>query len=197
MKKILVIFLIPFLFGCEKYDLPTNPQSQLNGRWDVVKIKVVIDKVNFNSHVTVLSETEAAVTNFYVKRVLNDTSLLLGQDIINTSVDRRFDINKTTWDFQNYQLRIYENNQNVVKGSSNDNYIFADFPCKYCTKQTIMEWDYLGVKTRYTFTTDTYGAMPANELILTSQTFYTNITLGSNVYDKAIESHLEITLHKK
>jgi len=39
--------------------------------------------------------------------------------------------------------------------------------------------------------------MPANKLVLTSQTFYTNITLGSNVYDKAIVSHLEITLHRK
>jgi len=197
MKKILVIFIIPFLFGCEKYELPTNPQSQLNGRWDVVKIKVVIDKVNFNSHVTVLSETEAAVTNFYIKRVLNDTTLLLGQDFNNTSVDRRFDIDKTTWSFENYQLRIYENNQNVVKGSSMDNYIFANFPCNYCKERAVLEWDYLGNKTRYTFDTDTYGAMPANKLVLTSQTFYTNITLGSNVYDKAIVSHLEITLHRK
>ena len=193
MKKILVIFLIPFLFGCEKYELPTNPQSQLNGRWDVVKIKVVIDKVNFSSHVTVLSETEAAVTNFYVKRVLNDTTLLLGQDFNATSVDRRFDINKTTWSFENNQLRIYENNQNVV----NDGYIFVDFPCTYCTKNTVMQWDYIGGKTRYTFSTDSYGSMPANELLLTSQSFYTNIKLGSNVYDKAIESHLEITLHRK
>jgi len=197
MKKILVIFLIPFLFGCEKYELPTNPQSQLNGRWDVVKIKVVIDKVNFNSHVTVLSETEAAVTNFYIKRILNDSTLLLGQDFNNTSVDRRFDLDKTTWSFENYQLRIYENNQNVVKGTSIDNYIFVKFPCNYCKENTVLEWDYLGNKTRYTFETDTYGAMPANKLVLTSQTFYTNIKLGSNEYDKAIVSHLEITLHRK
>ena len=193
MKKILIIFLIPFLFGCEKYELQTNPQSQLNGRWDVVKVKVVIDKVNFSSHVTVLSENEAAVTNFYVKQVLNDNTLLLSQNISGTSIDRRFSIDKTTWDFENYQLRIYENNQNMV----NNDYIFVDFPCKYCTKNTVMEWNYMGGLTRYTFSTDTYGAMPANELLLTSQTFYTNIKLGGNVYDKAIESHLEITLHKK
>ena len=197
MRKISLFISLILLFGCEKYELPTNPQSKLNGRWDVVKIKVVIDKVNFNIHVTVLSETEAAVNNFYIKQVLNDTTLLLGQDFNNTSVDKRFDIDKTTWSFENNQLRIYENNQNVVKGTSIDNYIFATFPCNYCEKNVVLEWDYLGSKTRYTFTTDTYGAMPANELILTSQTFYTNIKLGSNVYDKAIESHLEITLHRK
>lgn len=197
MKKILLIVISIVFWGCEKYELPSNPQLNLNGRWDVVKIKVVIDKVNFNSHVTVLSETEAAVTNFYIKRVLNDTTLLLGQDFNNTSVDRRFNIDKTTWSFENNQLRIYEDNQNVVEGSSKDNYIFANFPCNYCKEKTVLEWDYLANKTRYTFDIDTYGAMPANKLVLTSQTFYTNITLGSNVYDKAIVSHLEITLHRK
>jgi hypothetical protein len=33
-------------------------------------------------------------------------------------------------------------------------------------------------------------------MVLTSQSFYTNIKLGGNTYDKAIESHLEITFHK-
>jgi hypothetical protein len=189
----LILILTFFTFGCEKFELQSYTPLNLNGRWDVVKIKVVIDKVNFDSHVIVLSENEAAVTNFYVKEIINNQTLLLGQDYNMTSVDRRFDINKTTWDFQNVQLRIYENNQNVVY----DDYIMVNFPCTYCTKQTIMEWDYMGNKTRYTFSIDTYGAMPSNELILTSQSFYTDIKLGSNTYDKAIESHLEVTLHRK
>lgn len=196
MRRFILFLVIPLLFGCEKYELPSNPQLNINGRWDVVKVKVVIDKVNFNSHVTVLSETEAAVTNFFVKQILNDTTLLLSQDFNGTSVDKRFNVDKTIWDFQYDQLRIYENNQNVVRGNSIDNYIFARYPCTYCTKNTVMEWNYLGSETRYTFSTDTYGAMPANELILTSQEFYTDIKLGSNVYDKAIESHLVITLHR-
>lgn len=193
MKKILLLLLVVSLVSCQKYEDFSNPQLNINGRWDVVKVKVVIDKVNFNSHVTVLSENIAAVTNFYVKKINNDGTLLLSQDFNSTSVDRRFDIDKTTWDFQYNQLRIYENNKNMV----NDDYIFVGFPCTYCTKNTIMEWDYMGNKTRYTFSNDTYGAMPSNEMILTSQSFYTNIKLGNNTYDKAIESHLEITLHRK
>ena len=54
----------------------------------------------------------------------------------------------------------------------------------------------MGEKTRYTFSIDTYGAMPSNTLKLTSQGFFTNILIGGNQYDKAIESHLEITLHR-
>jgi hypothetical protein len=191
MRKLLIIPLF-LLLGCEIYEQPSNPQLNLNGRWNVVKIKVVIDKVNFNSHVTVLSENVASVSNFYVKQINNDGTLLLSQDFNGTSVDRRFDIDKTTWDFQYNQLRIYENTKNVVK----NDYIFVEFPCTYCKKNTVMEWDYMGYKTRYTFLTDTYGAMPSNEMVLTSQSFFTTIKLGGNTYDKAIESHLEITFHK-
>jgi hypothetical protein len=193
MKKILLLLLVLSLVSCQKYDEVSNPQLNINGRWDVVKVKVVIDKVNFNSHVTVLSENEASVGNFYVKQILSDGTLLLTQDFKGTSVDKRFSLDKTTWDFQYNQLRIYEDNKNVT----NNDYIFVGFPCTYCTKNTIMEWNYLGSETRYTFSSDTYGAMPANELLLTSQSFYTNIKLGNNTYDKAIESHLEITLHRK
>ena len=38
MKKILVILLIPFLFGCEKYEQFSNPQLNLNGQWRIVSV---------------------------------------------------------------------------------------------------------------------------------------------------------------
>ena len=194
MKKLLLILLIPTLFGCEKIGFPSNPQLNLNGRWDVVDIDVIIDKVNYGSQVSVISDNEAAISNFYVDHINSDGTLVLTQKIKETSVDKRFMVNKTRWDFEYNRLYIYENNINVI---NNGSYIYATLPCTYCTTQTILEWDYMGSKTRYTFSIDTYGAMPGNVLKLTSQSFVTNIMINNNSYDKAIISHLVITLHKK
>jgi len=190
MKKVfyLVFFLIFGLFGCEKYDDISNPQLNLNGRWSVVDIDVVITEVNYESEVTVLDESKATVSNFYVDSVDSDGNLILSQDYDNVIINRRFDESSTEWEFDYYNLLITDG-----VGSES---MMINFPCTYCTEQTIIETDYMGQKTRYTFDIDTYGAMPSNVLKLTSQVFYTNILIGGNQYDKAIESHLEITLHR-
>ena len=188
MKKIIYLIGIITLFSCEKYEEISNPQLNLNGRWDVVQVDVVIDNVNYDSEVIVLDDDRATVGTFYVTGVDNDGNLLLSQDFESTIINRRFDESTTQWEFDYYDLRITDD--------VSDEWIPIDFPCTYCTEQTIIETDYMGEKTRYTFSIDTYGAMPSNTLKLTSQGFFTNILIGGNQYDKAIESHLEITLHR-
>ena len=192
MKKYINTFLwiitVLLSVSCEKYELESNPQLNLNGRWDVVDIDVVIDKVNYESEVTVLTEDQASVGSFFVTGIDQHGNLLLSQDFENTIINRRFDVETTQWEFDYYDLRITD--------GLSDEWIPVDFPCVYCTEMTTIETDYMGEKTRYTFSIDTYGAMPSNVLKLTSQVFYTNILINGNQYDKAIESHLEITLHR-
>lgn len=188
MKKFLVFLLIPILFGCEKYELPSNPQLNLNGRWDVVDINVVIDKVNYGSNVIVVNEDRATVNGFTVQGINSNGLLMLTQDYYGVLVNRRFDVSTTKWEFDYNSLRI--------KDDGSDVWMDIWFPCNYCTEQNVIETDYNGQKTRYTLSVDTYGAMPGNVLKLTSQTFYTNVTVGGNQYEKAIESHLEIELHR-
>ncbi len=190
MKKVfyLVFFLIFGLFGCEKYDDISNPQLNLNGRWSVVDIDVVITEVNYGSDVTVLDESKATVSNFYVESIDSSGNLILSQDYENVIINRRFDESTTEWEFDYYNL--------IISDGIGSESMMINFPCTYCTEQTVIETDYMGQKTRYTFDVDTYGAMPSNVLKLTSQVFYTNILIGGNQYDKAIESHLEITLHR-
>lgn len=190
MKKYVFLLLV-FLFSftsCEKFEMPSEPQLNLNGRWDVVDVSVVIDKVNYNSEVVVLDDDRAAVNNFFISGVTPDNELILSQDFENTIINKRFDESTTQWEFDYNSLRISDD--------ISDEWMDVWFPCTYCKEKTIIETDYMGSKTRYTFSVDTYGAMPSNVLKLTSQVFYTNILIGGNQYDKAIESHLEITLHR-
>lgn len=181
-------FLLLFLLGCEKYELPSNPQLNLNGRWDVVDIDVIIDKVNYDSDVVVTNDRQAVVSNFFVTGINENGDLVLTQDFNGAIINRRFDESSTQWEFDYYNL--------IIGDHLSTEQMYVDFPCTYCVEQTIIETDYMGEKTRYTFSIDTYGAMPSNVLKLTSQVFYTNILVNGNQYDKAIESHLEITLHR-
>ena len=186
--KIVILLISMFLFGCEKYVQPSNPQLNINGRWDVVDVNVVIDKVNYDSELTILNQDQACVSSFLVSGVNKNNQLVLTQDFKNTLINRRFDIKTTQWEFDYFKLR--------VKDQYGDTWMNVDFPCTYCKEVTTFETDYNGEKTRYTFSGDTYGAMPSNVLKLTSQTFYTNIFVGSNRYDKAIIAHLEVTLQR-
>jgi hypothetical protein len=201
MKNLIFIIGVILLTGCEKYELESNPQLNLNGSWGVVDVKVVIDKVNYGSGVSVLNDTMGTVYGFTVDHINSDGTLVLTQNFNRASEDRRFIENNTIWEFDYNRLMIFENGVNVIDNNNDSirepkEYIFTTLPCTYCTKRTVLEWDYKGNLTRYTFSTDTYGAMPANELILISQEFVTNIMLGGHTYDKAIISHLVITLHK-
>lgn len=187
MNKLFYFFLL-LVMGCEVYEEPSNPQLNLNGRWDVVDIDVVITKVNYDSNVIVTSDNQASVSNFFVVGSDENGNLILTQDFENTIINRRFDENTTQWEFDYYDL--------IVSDHLSTELIEIDFPCTYCRELTRIETNYMGEKTIYTFSIDTYGAMPSNVLKLTSQVFYTNILVNGNQYDKAIESHLEITLHR-
>ena len=81
MKNILYLLsLALILVGCEKYELTSDPQLNLNGWWDVVDINVVIDEVNYDSEIEVLSEDQASVSAFVVTGQDSSGNLLLTQN---------------------------------------------------------------------------------------------------------------------
>ncbi len=186
MKKLVLLLFVTLFWSCEKYELPSNPQLNLNGRWDVVDIKVV-NKFNYGMEGIVINSDRASVSNFLVTGITTDNRLKLSQDFNNTTIYRRFDISTTKWIFDGHYL--------IIKDNVSEQKIWVDFPCDYCKEKTIIEINTMDY-TRYIFNIDTYGAMPSNKLVLTSQTFFTNIMIGGNQFDKAIESHLEITLNR-
>lgn len=189
--KNLFYFLLLFVFGCEVYEEPSNPQLNLNGRWDVVDIRVFAQDMyseppRFN-RINVTNDDIASVGSFNMVGSTEDGFLILTQDFENTSLNRRFDVNNTIWEFDYYDL--------IVRDSLDVKSFPIDFRCQSCTKQTKLNF-LTGSETNYTFSIDTYGAMPSNELILTSQVFYTDIFTSNGQFDKAVRAKLEIILHR-
>ena len=109
MKKILVIFLIPFLFGCEKYvgeiDMLSYPTPKLTGgKWILTDYKIAI--ISSISPVTVIYTDTVCLNNFNNQTVLTN-GILMKQSYVMTAPNRRFIKGVTTWEFDNNNLGLY------------------------------------------------------------------------------------------
>lgn len=109
MKKILVIFLIPFLFGCEKYvgeiDMLSYPTPKLTGgKWILTDYKIAI--ISSISPVTVIYTDTVCLNNFNNQTVLAN-GILMKQSYVMTAPNRRFVKGVTTWEFDNNNLGLY------------------------------------------------------------------------------------------
>jgi len=40
-----IILLLPFFFGCQEYNEPTNTQFNINGEWKIINIQQHIPKM--------------------------------------------------------------------------------------------------------------------------------------------------------
>jgi hypothetical protein len=133
MKKILVIFLIPFLFGCEKYDLPTDPK--LNGQW--VVDGVTFPNTNSNQH-TILSDTVIVAD----RKLVNVDGNGVGRFVNNWSDPNipwhdKFIIGRTVWEFETNLVGLPDRNN-----SGSPMYRHWDY---YFISQDLYDRDYKNV----------------------------------------------------
>ena len=182
MKNILFLLsLLITLVGCEKYELTSDPQLNLNGWWDVAEVNLVISQVNSDKQVIVSQEEQATVGNYTIIETNSDEYITIINNFSGTDIKRRFDVYHTQWEFDYGSLRVID--------SIGEQTTTVDFPCTYCTEASVMEIGDFS-ENRYTFSIDTYGAMPSNKLTLTSEEFITN---NNGIQ---IESYLVIILHR-
>jgi hypothetical protein len=106
MKRLILFLLIPLLIGCEKYELPSNPQ--LSGQW-------VVDGVTFpntnSGQQTILSDT-VVVAN---RELVNVDGNGVGTFINNWSDSNipwhdKFIIGKTVWEFETNLVGLPDRN---------------------------------------------------------------------------------------
>jgi hypothetical protein len=109
MKKILIIFLIPFLFGCEKYDGEysmfsyTTPKLT-GGKWILTDYKIAV--ISSISPIKVIYTDTVCLNNFNSQTVMAN-GVLMKQSYNMTSPNRRFIKGVTTWEFDNNNLGLY------------------------------------------------------------------------------------------
>jgi hypothetical protein len=109
MKKILVIFLIPFLFGCEKYDGEysmfsyTTPKLT-GGKWILTDYRIAV--ISSISPIKVIYTDTICLNNFNSQTVMAN-GILMKQSYNMTSPNRRFVKGVTTWEFDNNNLGLY------------------------------------------------------------------------------------------
>jgi hypothetical protein len=109
MKKILVIFLIPFLFGCEKYvgeyDILSYSTPKLTGgKWILTDYKIAV--ISSISPVSVIYTDTVCLNNFNNQTVMSN-GILMKQSYETTAPNRRFIKGSTTWEFDNSNLNLY------------------------------------------------------------------------------------------
>ncbi len=95
MKKIILLFFIPLLWGCEKYELITPPVIT-GGKWVFYDYEIVPIS-SISSYQVIKNDT--ICINSWNNQTFVSGGVLMKQNFDATSKDRRFIIGKTTWEF--------------------------------------------------------------------------------------------------
>ena len=188
MKKILVIFLIPFLFGCEKYEL-ISPPSLSGGKWILTDYDVTV--ISSISDVKVIKTDTVCITSFNLQQITNN-GIIMKQDYNNTQIDRRFIKGKTTWEFDGsgpsnfYELFC---NYNQMPGTVKPNPFTVDL--SIYDKNLAIYNTTNGAVTNYTYRVNDVGY--PRTLTLLSPPIVTDLYMSNGSRDKA--ATVRITLY--
>lgn len=176
MKKLLI--LIPFLWGCEKIEFPSQPS--VAGEW--VFTDYYITNRSGNPFQVIPSDTICIIG-------FNDQSfvsggILMKQNYNNTPIDRRFIKGQTIWNFSgSYGSTYFPLHINHSK-----DYFDADFRRAI----NVREYSHLvvmnnNIPTNYTFSTDGIGAAYSRKLTLMSPIISTDLYYSDGRREKAFD----------
>jgi|688.fasta_scaffold160983_6 hypothetical protein len=197
MKKLFLILVIaPLFWGCEKYELPSEPS--VAGKWYFDDYTVTI--VQSLSKVQVIKSDTICINNFGDQSFVSG-GILMKQNYNKTSIDRRFIKGVTTWDFDGpsqstfFPLRV---------NNSFDDEIYVKFPRPYLPNkygdyiqtEMVVSNHMNGNETNFTFTTDKFGAGYSRVMTLTSPNISTDLYLSSGIREKAVTAFVTLTFKR-
>ena len=190
MRKISLFISLILLFGCEKYvgnETSITPPS-VAGKWYFSNYYVT--RVQSLGRLEIIPNDTICINNFGTQSFVSG-NVLMKQNYQQTSIDRRFIKNVTTWDFNGPTGAFYFP---LGIDDINDIGVDARFPkpylpnIKYNNIYTSMEISNgnNGVTTNYTFITDKFGAGHSRIMELTGPNISSDIYLKNGVREKAV-----------
>lgn len=185
MKKLLILLaLIPFLFGCEVYEDYSNPQLNINGDWRIINVQS-----DYSDGVRILNADFFAVSPLVVVEttddgwvVRNDTTGIHPCYFYKTGYHWEFDYNEL----------IIKNDRDQIIGEyyvsfGNTYYNPGDFTLE--DKQT---GQFIAGNFHITFNAN--GAMPASDLWITVPEIEFNISGAERSMDRFITQEITLLL---
>jgi hypothetical protein len=184
MKKLsFLLILVLFLFGCEKFDQPSEPN--LTGKpWVFTDYYITV--VSSISPVEIVYNDTICINAFGEQSYVSGDALM-EQHYGLTLNDRRFIKGKTTWEFDDSNYTLY------INGNTDKRYpvVYPSYMRTERTQMRVSNPDY-GAETNFTFFTDAMGMNYPLKLTLVSPSIVSDLLLSNGMRDKAVT--VQVTL---
>lgn len=188
MKKYVFLLLLPFIFGCEKYEQMSNPQLNLNGQWRIASITPTFQS-------TITNSIQLLNSDFYALSPFTIVSL---DSVRNTMVIKNdttkirpcfFYKNGYVWEFQYNTITLKDDVGRLLKSYNiwyRDSYYNPnDF---FLTDEITGE----SIPGNWHASRNGNGSMPANDLYIDVPEVWFDI-LGSNrTYVRAVNQKITL-----
>ncbi len=182
MKKLLILLLLPLLFGCEKYMEFSEPHLT-GGKWVFVDYDII--PITSVSPVSIVKNDTICINSFGSLSYISG-NISIGQNFNSTPLDRRFVKGKTVWQFDDNSYSLYCNfSPTGVPTHNRYQVTFPSYLMKEYDKMEIYNTS-IGSVTNYSFETNAMGANYATKLTLLSPEIVTDLYLSNGARDKAV-----------
>ena len=188
MKKLIILLFLPFIWGCEKYELITPPVIT-GSKWvfydyDIIPISSI------SSYQIIKNDT--ICINSWNNQTFVSGGILMKQNFTSTTKDRRFVKGNTTWEFNGtvgspfYYLSTDFINFN---GTNQPSHIPFDVEVDQKTDKLSVYNTETGSVTWYTYDVSNIksnGVTPSSKMTLLSPEVVTDLYMSNGTRDKAV-----------
>jgi hypothetical protein len=192
MKKLILLVIIPLFYGCEKYEMISEPHLT-GGKWTFVDYEII--PISSISSVSIIKSDTVCINSFTIQNFVSNY-VYVSQNYSDTSIDRRFIKGRTVWEFDDNNRSLYCDFVNLSGGFQPSHpRLEVRFPNYMMNEYDKMEIfnGMIGSNTNYTFETNSIGANYPTKLKMLSPEIVTDIYTSNGMRDKAVTVRILLT----